>query len=300
MNIVIPGGTGFVGASLCRHLLRGSHQVTSVGRRGHHPCDGWPGFRHVPADTTVDGAWQRAVAESDAVVNLAGSGIFRRWSSGHKRRMRHSRLATTRHVVTALPADRPVALFSASGMGYYGDRGEEPLTEQAAAGGDFLAQLAADWEAEALAAAGRGARVTVGRLGVVLDSQGGAMKKMLPAFRLGLGGPIGSGAQWFPWIHLEDLLAVIEFALTHGATGGPVNVCAPGVLRQAEFARRLGRHLRRPAVLPVPALLLRLLLGEVSQMLLGSQRGIPARLESFGFHFRHPDIDSAFQAILSA
>jgi uncharacterized protein (TIGR01777 family) len=300
MNVLVTGGTGFVGTALCRHLLHGGFRVTSVGRRGQHPCDGRPGFRHIPADTTAAGAWQRAVTDSDAVVNLAGAGIFRRWSSRHKHRMRESRLATTRHVVAALPGHRAAALFSASGMGYYGDQGEALLTEQAAAGSDFLARLSADWETEALAAADRGVRVAVGRLGVVLDSHGGAMKKMLPAFRLGVGGPIGSGNQWFSWIHLEDLLAVIEFALTSSTVEGPLNVCAPGVLRQREFARRLARHLHRPAVLPAPAPLLRLVLGEFSQVLLGSQRGVPARLESLGYRFRYPDMDSALEALVGA
>jgi uncharacterized protein (TIGR01777 family) len=300
MNIVITGGTGFVGTALCRHLLQGAFQVTSLGRRRTHPCDGRPGFRHVPADTTAPGAWQELVADSDAVVNLAGAGIFRRWTRGHKERMRRSRIATTRLVVEALPDDRPVTLVSASGIGYYGDRGDAPLTEQAPPGADFLARLAADWEEEALRAAARGARVVVGRFGVVLDSRGGAMEKMVPAFRLGLGGPLGNGRQWFPWIHLEDLTAVIEFALGQETMQGCFNVCAPGVVRQRELARRLGRCLGRPVWLPAPAPMLRLLLGEASQLLLGSQRGIPARLQSLGFRFRYPDIDAALHAILAA
>lgn len=298
MQILVTGATGFVGTALVEALLSGGHAVVGTGTSARHPASGRPGFDYLTADTTEAGEWMDAVAGADAIVNLAGRTIFKRWSKAYKEQIYASRVFTTRHIVAALPAGRPVVLCSASAAGYYGDRGDERLTETAAPGGDFLAQVCVDWEAAAFAAREKGARVATLRLGVVLGRGGGALVKMVPAFRMFGGGPLGGGRQWFPWIHLADLTAAIVHILTTPGLDGPLNFCAPGSVRQAAFAQALGRALKRPAWLPVPAVALRLLLGELGGALLGSQRSVPERLLVNGFAFAHPDIAGALADLL--
>jgi uncharacterized protein (TIGR01777 family) len=238
----------------------------------------------------------------DGVVNLAGESIAGRWSDEKKRRLRESRIAGTRRLVEAiaLAAERPTVLVSVSAVGYYGDRGEEALTEDSDPGGDFLAQLCQEWEAEAQRAEGLGLRVARLRLGVVLDRNGGALAQMLAPFRLGAGGPLGSGRQWFPWIHRADVVGLFRFALERAEAAGPINAAAPELVRQGEFAEALGRALHRPAFVPTPAFALRLLFGEFAGTLLGSQRVLPERAEALGYAFRFPQIEPALRAILDA
>ena len=300
MHILITGGTGFVGRPLTRYLLDRRHTVTTVGRSATHPCDGQPGFQHIAADTTREGDWQNAAAQCQAVINLAGTTIFRRWSTTAKQDIRDSRILTTRHLVQAIAADQGAFLFSASGVGFYGDGGDQALTEDTAAGDDFLARLSIDWEKEALQAEARGVRVAIGRFGVILHQTGGALSKMLPAFRMGVGGPLGNGRQWFPWIHLDDLMAAIEFLTGDTKARGPYNFCAPEPVTNRQLARTLGRRLWRPSFFPAPAPLMRLVLGEFSEVLLGSQRTLPQRLQDHGFVFRYPTIDTALKAIIDA
>jgi len=296
MQILITGGTGFVGRQLSRFFLDRGNAVTTLGRSTRHPWDGETGFRHLTADTTREGAWQEAVAGSQAIINLAGATIFRRWTDAAKKEIYDSRILTTRHLVAALGETRNAFLFSASGIGYYGDRGDQVLTEDAAPGSDFLAHLSVDWEAEALAAETKGARVAIGRFGVILHSAGGALPKMLPAFRLGAGGPLGGGRQYFPWIHLDDVIAAIAFLLESKAARGIFNFCGPEAVTNRDMARTLGRLLHRPAFMPAPALMMRLVLGEFSSVLLGSQRSVPQRLRASGFEFRYPTIETALKA----
>jgi uncharacterized protein (TIGR01777 family) len=253
------------------------------------------GFDHITADTTREGPWQDAVGDSQAIINLAGTPIFRRWTAKAKAEIRDSRILTTRHLVQAMATDRNTFLFSASGVGYYGDCGDQPLTEDAEAGKDFLAHLSIDWEKEALAAEARGARVVIGRFGVILHLSGGALPKMLPAYRMGVGGPLGSGRQWFPWIHLEDLIAAIDFLRQCQDARGVFNFCGPEPVTNRHLARTLGRLLHRPALLPAPAFMMRLALGEFSDVLLGSQRCVPQRLLDSGFVFRYPTIEAALK-----
>jgi uncharacterized protein (TIGR01777 family) len=300
MHILITGGTGFVGRPLTRYFLDQGHTVTTVGRSATHPCDGQPGFQHIAADTTREGDWQNAAAHCQAVINLAGTTIFRRWSTTAKQEIRNSRILTTRHLVQAIAADQGAFLFSASGVGFYGDGGDQALTEDTAAGDDFLARLSIDWEKEAMQAEARGVRVAIGRFGVILHQTGGALSKMLPAFRMGVGGPLGNGRQWFPWIHLDDLMAAIEFLIGDTKARGPFNFCAPEPVTNRQLARTLGRRLGRPSFFPAPAPLMRLVLGEFSEVLLGSQRTLPQRLQDHGFVFRYPTIDTALKAIIDA
>lgn len=300
MQLLLTGGTGFVGQELTRYFLNQGHAVTTLGRSASHPCEGEHRFHHIAADTTREGPWQDAVGRCQAVINLAGTSIFRRWTAKAKQDIRDSRILTTRHIVQALSTVPDAFLFSASGVGYYGDCGDQPLNEDEAPGDNFLARLSIDWEKEALQAETHGARVVIGRFGVIFHQTGGALSKMLPAFRMGVGGPLGNGRQWFPWIHLEDVIAAIDFVLNNPTSRGPFNFCAPESVTNRQLASGLGRHLRRPSFFPAPAPLMRLLLGEFSGVLLGSQRTRPQRLLDSGFAFRYPTLDVALKAITNA
>jgi uncharacterized protein (TIGR01777 family) len=298
MKILIIGASGFVGSRLTQDLLESGNAVTGVARSAPKTATTHPNHRFIAADTTRPAEWMKALAEADAVVNLAGRSIFQRWTDTTKQEMRDSRILTTRHVVQGLPAGKPVVLVSASGVGYYGNRGDDVLTEDTTSGDDFLARLSVDWEREALAASAKGARVVLARLGVVLGKGGGAMSRMIPAFKFFVGGPIGSGRQWFPWIHLQDLSAAILFLLERPEISGPVNLCAPDPVTNRDLAAALGRALHRPACMPAPAFLVRMALGEFAAVLLGSQRAVPQKLLQHHFGFRHPDILSAVQAVV--
>lgn len=298
MKVFVTGGSGFAGTHLCRRLLADGHEPIAVGTRAFHPDIDDDRLRYVAADTTKPGDWQTVAAESDAAVNLAGRSIFAHWTSAYKKKMYDSRILTTRNLTAVL---KPGAvLVSASGVGFYGtDPGEEKLTEDAPGGDDFMANLARDWENEALAARERDVRVVAARFGVVLGRDGGAMRQMLPPFRMGLGGPMGGGEQWFPWIHVEDLVSAVLFLVEKPAADGPVNMVAPETLRQKTFARTLGKALNRPAFLPVPAFALRATLGEMGELLLGGQRAVPEALETMGFSFRYPKLADALRQIVA-
>jgi uncharacterized protein (TIGR01777 family) len=299
MKILVTGASGFIGTHLTAFLLNRKHQVVGLARAPRNEEFSHPKYRFIAADTTQPGPWQESLADVDAVVNLAGRSIFGRWNEAVKTEIRESRILTTRHVVQGLPSGKPVVLLSASGVGYYGNRSDDVLTEDAPAGDDFLARLSADWEREALAAATKGARVVLTRLGVVLGKGGGAMAQMIPAFKSFVGGPIGSGRQWFPWIHLEDLSAAILFLIEHPEISGPVNLCAPEPVTNRDLAGALGRALNRPALLPAPAFMVRMALGEFADVLLGSQRAVPQKLLQHQFGFRHPDIQSAVNEVVN-
>ena len=301
MKIVITGASGFIGAALSRLLLEEGHQVTGLGTSTVHPLQKLAHFNWLRADTTLVGAWQETVADAGAVVNLAGRTILKRWSRAYKVQIVDSRIQTTSNIVGAITAQSKTpckTLISASAVGYYGSRGDKTLTETSSPGTDFLARLAVDWEQAALDAEKQGVRVAIMRFGVVLGSGGGALAQMLPAFRKFAGGPLGKGRQWFSWIHLADLLAALQFLLDNENANGPYNFCAPGLVRQKDFAKALGAALGRPAVIPAPALALRLMMGEVAGVLTASQRVRPERLLAEGFSFRFGDIDSALMDLV--
>ena len=298
MNVFITGGSGFVGRHLAEALLQDGHRVTAVGRRPDLQGSDHPAFRYLAADTTRAGDWQAALQAHDAVVNLAGQSIFTRWTDRAKQQIYDSRILTTHNLVAALPEGRETILCSTSAVGYYGDRGEDALSEEAPPGDDFLARLGQDWEREALVAEAKGARVVLPRFGIVLARGGGALARMLPAFRCFLGGPLGSGRQWFPWIHADDLVAALRFLIDTPALRGPFNCTAPAPVRNRELARILGRRLHRPSSLPAPAFMIKLVLGEFGQVLLGSQRALPEKLTAAGFTFQYPDLDAALAEIL--
>ena len=304
MRVVVTGGTGFIGRPLCQKLVGLGHAVTVLTRDPgatrsvldpRISVTGWEGFRG-PTDGLM-----AALGDGDVVINLAGAPIAAgRWNAQVKARLRQSREGTTSALVAALSTlrTRPVLLISASAIGYYGPRGDEPLTEESPSGAGFLASLCREWEAAARAAERLDVRVVLPRIGVVLGRHGGALAQMLPAFRMGLGGPVGSGAQWMSWIHLDDLIELLLFLLNE-AVGGPVNATAPHPVTNREFARTLGRTLGRPAWARVPAPVLRLLLGEMAEeLLLTGQRVLPHRAEALGFRFRYPTLPEALHAIL--
>jgi uncharacterized protein (TIGR01777 family) len=298
MKVFVTGGSGFVGTYLCKRLLDLGHGVTTVGTRAVHGRISHDHFRYLSADTTTPGDWQEAVADADAVVNLAGKTIFHLWTDRYKQEIYDSRIQTTRNLVDALPRQRPVTVLSASAVGYYGSRGDEVLTEESTVGGDFLARVGRDWEAEALRAAEKGVRVATARFGIVLGRGGGAMEKMVPAFKFMLGGPLGDGNQWFPWIHIDDLIDAVVFVLQTEALSGPVNFTAPEPVRNRDLARALAGAVNRPAILPAPAFLIRTVLGEFGATLLASTRAVPQKLLDSGFTFQYPDIGNALKDLV--
>ena len=298
MKILITGGSGFIGSNLSQYLLSRGHKISAVGRSADQHRIRHEDYRYISADTTRPGKWQKEVEETEAAINLTGATIFKRWTANYKKMIYNSRILTTRHVVAALPEGRNITLCSASGAGYYGNRDDDILKEDEDVGRDFLAGVSRDWEKEALQATLKGVRVAVMRFGVVLGKNGGALAKMIPVFKMFVGGSLGSGNQWFPWMHLEDLMAAILFIVEHQDISGPLNFCAPNPVRYRELAKTLGEVLGRPSFMPAPAFMIRLAMGEFGDVFLGSQRTVPDRLLSHGFAFQYPDIKGAIQAVV--
>ncbi len=297
MKVFITGGLGFIGRSISDLLLKNGHKVVATGTKPFQDRIDHENFSYISADTGQKGRWQEALGDMDAVINLAGRTIFKRWSKRYKAQIYESRVLTTRHLVDAIPQNKDIVLLSVSGVGYYGNRGDDRLTEEQPPADDFLAGLCRDWEKEAFKAEDKGVRVAVARLGVVIGKGGGAMAKMIPAFRFFLGGPLGSGNQWFPWIHLDDLTSAILFVV-NGDVKGAFNFCSPYPVRNRELAKTLGRAVQRPAIMPAPAFMIRLIMGEMGSLLLFSQRAVPAKLLELGFRFQYPDIKDAIATVV--
>jgi uncharacterized protein (TIGR01777 family) len=303
MKVVLAGGTGFIGSALISALLERGDKVILLTRNLHAAQLRWDAEVDARLWNARDpGPWIMAVNGADAVVNLAGESVAgARWTPERKLALIKSRLDSTRDIVAALTAakEHPLVLVNASAVGYYGEEPEGECTEDAPQGSDFLAALCGQWEREARAAEKLEVRVVMARFGVVLGKKGGALAKMLPPFKLGLGGPLGSGRQPFPWIHIDDAVGAILFAIDDAKLSGPVNLAAPGVRTNAEFTKALGRALHRPAFLPAPAFALRLALGEMSSLLLKGQRATPKKLLERGYKFRHPSLDGALASLFA-
>jgi uncharacterized protein len=295
MKAFITGGHGFVGTNLSRALIRKGHEVTVLSRSDK---SGSPGTALAVGDPTRPGKWQESVPGHDLLINLAGASMFKMWTEQHKKRMRDSRILTTRNLVDAIPEGQGVTLLSASGVGYYGFTGDEELDENSSPGTDFLARLAADWEAEALRARDKGVRVVIMRFGVVLGRDGGALELMVKPFRFFVGGPLGSGEQWLSWIHVEDLCEAAFFAATEDRIQGPLNFAAPGPVKNRDLARSIGQVLGRPSFMPAPAFMINLVMGELGTVILKGQRAVPRGLQAEGFHFRFHDVESALRDLL--
>jgi uncharacterized protein len=297
VNVAVTGAAGLVGSALVSSLGAGGHRAIPLVRRA--PRRGEDAVRWDPSSGAIAPA---GPAVADAIVHLAGESIMGvRWTAAKKRRIRESRTTATRLLVQTLTRlSKPPAVFvCASAIGYYGSRGDEMLTEESRPGTGFLAEVAREWEAATATAIAQGIRVVNLRLGIVLSDRGGALAKMLTPFRLGMGGVIGDGAQWMSWIALDDVIGAIRHALATDALRGPVNVVAPAPVTNAEFTRILGRVLERPTLVPLPAFAARLALGEMAdELLLTSQRVVPARLETSGYRFRYPTLDAALRGVL--
>ena len=302
MRVTVTGATGLIGRRLVAALRERGDEVTVLSRdpARARASLGQADVQAAAWDPAAGPAPAEALAGRDAVVHLAGEPIAQRWSAGAKERIRASREAGTANLVAGIAAaePRPGVLVSASGVGYYGPRGDEVVTEGSAAGDDFLAQVCVAWEREAEQATGLGVRVVRLRQGVVLDPSGGALAKMLPPFRLGAGGPVAGGRQYLPWIHLDDLVALQLRALDDASWEGAYNACAPEPVTNRDFSKALGRALRRPAVAPVPAFALRLLYGDMAEIVTEGQRAVPERARAAGFAFAHADLDKALRDAL--
>jgi len=296
VKIAVTGSSGLVGSALVPHLAEGGHQVVRLVRsRTVRPAEiAWD-----PEGGTIDSASLEGLG---AVVHLAGESIADgRWTEAKKNRIRHSRVGSTRLLAATIAglSRPPQVLVCASAVGYYGDRGDEPLREDSPPGGDFLAGVCRAWEGAAEAAARKGVRVVHQRFGMILSPAGGALARMLPPYRLGAGGPIGTGRQYVSWIALDDVLGAIGHALTAGTLRGPINTVSPHPVTNRDFSRVFGRVLHRPAILPMPAFAARLVFGEMADaLLLSSQRVEPARLLASGYRFLHPDLEPALRHLL--
>ena len=297
MKILITGATGFLGRRVCEVLSQAGHTIVALSR------DPTKAKQRVPALTEAFrwDALAEALKGCDAVVHLAGETVAGRWTDEKKKAIRDSRVLGTRNLVENIAKLdlRPKVLISASAIGYYGDRGEETLTEDSPPGSDFLAQVCQAWESEAARAENFGIRVVRLRIGLVLGPGGGALQALMPIFKLGLGGPLGSGRQFWSWVHRDDVAGAILFALERDDLRGPINVTAPQPVRQREFAQILGHVLRRPAILPAPAFALKLILGEFASELLSSKKVLPQRLQQQGYQFRFAELEPALRALVA-
>jgi uncharacterized protein len=301
MKILVTGSSGLVGTALVSALARDGHTVCRLVRPqsagGEAAREGF-----VVAWNPATGELGGAGAGADAVVNLAGASIADgRWTAERKKLLRTSRIDTTRALVGALAKmnARPSVLVSASAIGYYGDRGDETLTEESEPGADFLAGLAQEWEAEALKAESLGIRVVLARFGIILAREGGALPKMMLPFKIGVGGKLGSGQQWMSWVTLEDVIGILRFSIENAPVRGAINIVSPQPLQNAEFTKVLAKAMRRPALFPAPTFALRLALGEMADaLLLSSQRVAPQVLEKLGYRFLHSDLSAALRSLV--
>jgi uncharacterized protein (TIGR01777 family) len=298
LTVLISGSTGFIGSRLARSLRDDGHRVIPLARPQSNPHPSSDSVRWDPEAGQIDREALRRV-RADAVVNLAGASIAQRWTARRKRQIRDSRVHGTTMLAESLAQlpEKPAVLVSGSAIGFYGaHRGDELLDENSAAGNDFLARTAQEWEDATAPAAAAGIRVATPRTGVVLGRHGGALARMLPPFRLGIGGRLGSGQQWMSWIALDDAVHAIRFLIDNASVRGAANLVSPNPVRNDDFSATLARVLRRPAVFPVPASVLELIFGTMaSNTILASQRAVPKRLAGAGFEFRHPRLEDALR-----
>ena len=308
MKIVVSGATGFIGKAVCSALIQKEHTVTALTRDPNKAAEQLPGgvtaIRWGSGDKSE---WQAVCADSDVVIHLAGESVGgKRWTPEFKAQLMDSRVETTRSIVESFTSERhPYKLISASAVGYYGNSGDTLITESSPPGNDFLAGLSEVWEKEADRASQVGVNVVKIRIGIVLGD-GGALDKMLyplplriSPWKIGLGGPLGSGRQWMPWIHHRDIVNLLVWAAENREASGVYNAAAPNPVRNVEFSRALGRVLHRPSILPIPAPVLRLILGEFAEVILGGQNAIPQRALAAGFKFEYTEIEQALRDVLN-
>lgn len=297
MKITISGASGFIGRRLLKTFAAGGHSLQVLSR--HAGVNMPAGIKVFAWDPMKGEPPAESLRDVDAVVHLAGEPVAQRWNADVKTRVRESRVAGTANLVKAMAQlpRKPQVLVCSSAVGYYGSRGDERLTEASPAGTDFLAEVCASWENAAKQAETLGVRVVSIRTGHVLDPRGGLLKRILPPFRMGLGGKLGNGQQWTSWIHLEDLVSLFQFAIEKPVSGA-LNGVAPNPVNNSDFTRALAAALHRPAIFPVPKIALRLLFGDMAEVILSSQRVLPERVEAAGFSFRFPDLGPALENLL--
>jgi len=301
MKILISGATGLIGRALCHVFNEDGHTIVGVSRSSRKPSGLNVGEMY-QWDSQAGPPPEAALDQVDAVINLAGEPIAaKRWSDQQKKSIRDSRIVTTRNLVEGMrrAKRKPEVFVSSSAVGYYGNRGDDRLEETSPPGRGFMSEVCQEWEREAARASELGIRVVFVRTGVVLSADGGALEKMLPPFKMGAGGRLGSGKQWFPWIHIDDIVGIFRHSIVNAKATGPINGAAPQPATNAEFTRELGHALHRPAFLPVPEIALRILMGEMADVLFDSQRVIPAAALASGYEFRYPQLGPALADVLS-
>jgi uncharacterized protein (TIGR01777 family) len=300
VRVAVTGATGTIGSAVVRELVARGDEVVALTRDPDRARErlGSGVEAEAWANPSTGPAPAAALSGCDGVVHLLGEPVDQRWSDEAKRRIRDSRVNGTRYLVAGIrDADpRPRVLVSQSATGWYGPRGDERLDESEPAAGDFLAQVVQAWEAEARAAEELGLRLVLTRTGVVLSESGGALARMMTPFKLGVGGPVAGGRQFVPWVHMDDVVGAILFALDDDRVSGPVNVTAPEPATNRDLSKALGRVLRRPAIAPVPAFALKLMYGEMSSIVTTGQRAVPAKLTELGYDFSHPELEDALRA----
>ena len=302
MRVIITGGAGLIGRALTKNLTADGYEVIILSRAPERVNNLPPGVSAVAWDGRTAAGWGHLADGVEAIVNLAGENLSSGWwTAGRKRRIRSSRFEAGQAVVEAVEmvSNKPKVVLQVSAVGYYGPHGNEPLHEDAQPGSDFLSSVCVDWEAATAPVEALGVRRVVARLGVVFSLAGGALPRMLLPFKWFVGGPLGSGRQWLSWIHLADAVAALRYLLEHQTATGSFNVTAPAPLTNTDFSRAVGRVLRRPAFIPVPALALRLALGEMSTLVLTGQRVLPQRLQQLGFTFQFPTAEAALRNLIT-
>ena len=301
MKLFITGGTGFVGGALTRRLAQKGHEITILTRGNRRDQYLIQGVSFIEGDSTKKGDWQELLTDYDVIINLAGASIFRRWTKKNKKAIIDSRIFTTENLVEGLMGRKSsgALLISTSAVGYYGFHGDEELSENSPPGNDFLASVSKEWENAAKKAEKYGARVVICRLGIVLGKEGGALKQMIPLYKWYMGSRLGSGRQWFSWIHQEDLVNIYLFLIRNKDIFGPVNCTSPKPVRNKDMTEIMGRVLKRPTFMPaVPGFMIRLFMGEFGDTLIKGQRVLPEKLREAGFKFRFPELQHALEDIL--
>ena len=298
MKIAVTGGLGFIGKHIISDLLKSGHKITVFARREEELI---PEISFVRADLTVPGEWQDSLRENDVVINLAGVNIFQRWNDRIKKSIFDSRIITTANIVNSFKKEKSKSktLINASAVGFYGSSGDDIMTESSAAGSDFLAEVCSSWEKEALKGESKNFRVVLLRFGSVFGREGGAFPVLKKNYRLMLGGKLGSGKQWFPWIHIDDVTGIILKAVSDRKMFGPYNCVSPGIVTNGEFTKSMAMAVRRPVLIPfVPGFALRIILGEFGSFLTKGQRAVPEKLLKEKYQFRFPDLKSALDDLV--
>ena len=300
MKIFIAGGTGFIGKKITQKLLNSGYKVSIITRNPDKQTFTHDNLEYIYGNPTVCGPWQKSVKDHNIIINLTGESIFKRWTNNNKRKLEQSRILSTRNIVDSLPDDKEITLINASAIGYYGSSLKDTVfIENSEPGNDYLARLCVDWEKEALKAETKNVRVVITRFGIVLGPSGGALSKMIPLFKSGFGHRLGSGKQYFSWIHIDELANIIEFIINNDHIKGPVNCVAPEPVTNKQLTKALSKVVKRPVLLPAaPSIAMKLVLGEFGDILLKGQKVTPDKLSKCAYEFQYKTIEEALKNLL--